>query len=113
MEQKKNFIEIAMGIFKGRFFSEPLYNTEVLRPRRDWIIVLFITAVLVIAESVFGIYLLFKARDGTLFQISVGEIDKKTTLDKNILNKVIDDMNARKEASIDVISSGGFSDPSK
>ncbi len=100
-------------LYKKITTREENYKRRGIEPSSDWSVVVIISATIFCVAGLFGYYVYYKIKNDQLFTVKEAESFKEERINKALLKKTIDDIDAR-EASTTILRINGVEteDPS-
>src|SRR3989338_2224417 len=91
----------------------PSYESKSLKPKRDWVILLSASCIVLLSLGVFALYFYIEVSHGRLFIVSQDEFNRKAKINTPLLNKTVEDINTRATRMADMkVNSINVPDPS-
>lgn len=88
-------------------FSKPktVYSRDGVEPKKDWGIILTTTTFILVILALVAAYFYIQVDRGNLFSISSEDVENEAKINKNLLNKTVQDINQRK-SNFESVESG-------
>ena len=107
-----DYLNKIKNLFKKITTKKISYEKKGVMPAYDWVNILVVSQLVIVIMVAFSFYFYIKINRGDFFGVTIDNTTNETTIDPNLFDKTLNDLNRRAESSDSLSSINIPKDPS-